>query len=448
MANIILGVGALSMPMAFAQSGIISGLLLLGLMCFAGHYTALLLVKCANKIGVDSYEKLTEKILGSAGFLFFCILCAFTNIGAAVCYIMFISECTGLTSRNLVILCTLTILPLCFVKDWESLSILSKIKTFVYAMVVLFILFRPSTDIYSTDAQRTRAFGEFISDRSTWFSLNIFQSIGTFAFGTIYHDCLFPVRKTMKTKSVRDWAKTSSFTLIIVYLISTLLGVGGFINFRPISRSLGSNVFTNSEDGRLFSDDIWFKAARFMLVGLMLMTVPLCVHCSRDYIEAIITKIGALCGDKTVENEMKMHMEGGTNKQTITEMMEVEASKSKNENYALRFLRMFKMTATEYLITISLFAFSLFGSIWLSNKSGVEVIIDAIGNYALCAIGFVFPPIIFLCTFKRKEYSVWTLFMVLLILTWGLFIWFYETSHHMKLSDWKFESVPEHKMAK
>lgn len=84
LANIILGVGALAMPQAFSNSGIIAGLLLLGLMCVAGHYTAMLVVKSAEKAGVDSYEKLTEKILGSPGYLFFCMLCIFTCIGAAV----------------------------------------------------------------------------------------------------------------------------------------------------------------------------------------------------------------------------------------------------------------------------------------------------------------------------------------------------------------------------
>ena len=84
LANIILGVGALAMPQAFSNSGIIAGLLLLVIMCICGHFTAMLVVKSAEKAGVDSYEKLTEKILGSFGYLFFCMLCIFTCIGAAV----------------------------------------------------------------------------------------------------------------------------------------------------------------------------------------------------------------------------------------------------------------------------------------------------------------------------------------------------------------------------
>ena len=84
LANLILGVGALAMPQAFSNSGIISGLLLLGIMCICGHYTAMLVVKSAEKAGVDSYEKLTEKILGSGGYYFFCTLCIFTSVGAAV----------------------------------------------------------------------------------------------------------------------------------------------------------------------------------------------------------------------------------------------------------------------------------------------------------------------------------------------------------------------------
>lgn len=84
LANMILGAGALAMPEAFAKGGIVSGTLLLILMCVCGHFTSVLLVKCAIRIGVDSYEKLTEKILGAPGYLFLCVLCIVINVGAAV----------------------------------------------------------------------------------------------------------------------------------------------------------------------------------------------------------------------------------------------------------------------------------------------------------------------------------------------------------------------------
>ena len=84
LANLILGAGALAMPFAFSQSGIMGGVLLIGFTCICGHYTSLLLVKCADFVGVDSYEKLTQKILGIAGYLAFCVLCLIINLGAAV----------------------------------------------------------------------------------------------------------------------------------------------------------------------------------------------------------------------------------------------------------------------------------------------------------------------------------------------------------------------------
>ena len=54
--QMILGAGALAMPEAFSKGGIISGFVVLLLMCICGHFTSVLLVKCAIKVGVDSYE--------------------------------------------------------------------------------------------------------------------------------------------------------------------------------------------------------------------------------------------------------------------------------------------------------------------------------------------------------------------------------------------------------
>ena len=209
---------------------------------------------------------------------------------------MFIIECLKLEHDPLkvIILCSVFILPLCFVKDWESLSILSKIKTFVYGMIVLFVVIAPPFDKWTQD-NVVRDMNEFISDRKTWFSLNIFRSLGTFAFGTVYHDCIFPVKATMKNQSLSAWNKVSKFSLVMVTLISGVLGVGGFVNFRikpgqqikpGVDRAFKSNVFSNDANHLFGENNYLFHAARYTLVALMLMTVPLCVHVARDYIDA------------------------------------------------------------------------------------------------------------------------------------------------------------------
>ena len=96
---------------------------------------------------------------------------------------MFIIECLKWEKETLrtILLCTLVILPLCFVKDWESLSILSKIKAVVYASLVLFVLIVPPFDQW-TQENVVRDMDDFIHDQKTWFSLNIYKSLGTFTF--------------------------------------------------------------------------------------------------------------------------------------------------------------------------------------------------------------------------------------------------------------------------
>eukprot|EP01083_Nonionella_stella_P140327 430146_1 len=406
LANIVLGIGALTMPQAFSQSGIIAGLMVLIFMSVFGHYTSLLLIQCANKIGVDSYEELTEKILGSAGYLLFCTLCVFTNVGAAMAYIMFIQECTGFGTQGLVLLCVVTALPLCFMKDWESLSILSKIKAFVYAMIVLVVLVKPPFD--DRIQKKAKDLSTFLyQTRTTWFSWNVFESLGTFAFASIYHDCMFPVKKTMRDQSIGAWSKASKVTLSIAFIINIVLGIGGFVNFRPKEKKFPENIFEAGKD-RLFTDDIVFRRCRDILVALLLVTVPLCVHCARDYVEAMCSKISEImCEKSTVQNEIDGAGQTTENNVAIripntSDAEAQDARESGESNNIVEFATKFKMSATEYVISIGLFATSLFLAIVFCESTGIVGVIDAIGDYASASIGFIFPPIIYLCTFGKE----------------------------------------------
>ena len=243
---------------------------------------------------------------------------------------MFIIECLKWEKETLrtILLCTLVILPLCFVKDWESLSILSKIKAVVYASLVLFVLIVPPFDQW-TQENVVRDMDDFIHDQKTWFSLNIYKSLGTFTFGTVYHDCIFPVKKTMKDQSLSGWSKVSKFALFMVTVISGVLGVGGFVNFRikeHSDRQFKSNIFSNGENDRLFGpNNKLFDAARMILVALMLMTVPMCVHVARDYIDAIKIKISG--EDKITSNvnesAMAQTIEGGNATTNVMNLVKI-----------------------------------------------------------------------------------------------------------------------------
>ena len=379
-----------------------------------------------------------------------------------MCYVLYILQC--LTNNKdeeirVIILCSIFILPLCFVKDWESLSILSKIKTFVYAMVVLFVVTAPP---WTRGEAHPRDLNEFLYDRKTWVSSNFFRTLGTFAFATVYHDCIFPVKQSMKDQTINGWSKVSKFALFLVTVISAVLGVFGFVHFRIDGNEYPPNLFIH--DGRLFdSNNELFKIARYVLVGLMLMTVPLCVHVARDYIEAIKEKITQKDNITEIKNEniIKQTIEGGNVQNGNTEndvdvivnsnLKTTECcnktnnkevcnnDNTKDGNCISRFLKLFEMTMLEYVITISVYLVIILLSIKANGNKAIEHVIDMVGDYACAGIAFVLPPVIFFCTFKRKEYSVFKLMASLMVLAFGLFCWFYETTKTFFGWEWKFE---------
>ena len=80
-------------------------------------------------------------------------------------------------------------------------------------------------------------------------------------------------------------------------------------------------------------------------------------------------------------------------------------------------------------------------SILLARNQDTNIVdvIDCVGDYCCAGIAFILPPIIFLCTFKRKEYSVWTLIIVILILCFGIFFWFFETTKTVLPEKYRWE---------
>ena len=360
-----MGLGALAMPHALQKSGIGLGAVLFLAFVATCHYTSVLLVSMANKIGVKSYEELTQTILGKWGYIFFCFICLFLNGGAMLGYMICIKQSVDLEIElfNLKKYGTLIVVGICcvvfplgFVKDWESLSIISKLKTFVYATLILFILVRGATDPLSSSQsfEWTKIDG--------WISKNWTDGLGIIAFAMVFHDSIFPAWRSMKDKSTKTWNKTSLITSFLTMSLNLIIGIGGVINFS--GKKIPTMILTSDTDIRIFSNDKWFRIARMMLVSIMLMTLPIYVAVLREYIESIIN--------------------------VITKDKDKPKKESSNKQF-------FLITFISECVCIGLFCSPMANSL--------ENILDAVGNYGAVTLAFILPPIIY-----AHVYSVGRLF--------------------------------------
>lgn len=89
----------------------------------------------------------------------------------------------------------------------------------------------------------------------------------------------------------------------------------------------------------------------------------------------------------------------------------------------IRFVDKFKMTAVEYVITISVFALAVMLSVSLKGEGGIKFVMEIVGDVGCSGMAFLLPPIIFLRIFKKKEYSMFFLISVILVFILGMGIW-------------------------
>ena len=82
--NSMLGLGTFGMPNTLQRSGLALGVTVFLFFSTCLHYTSVILVTTANKVGVNSYEELIRKILGKPGYLMFCVFCIVSCVGAVV----------------------------------------------------------------------------------------------------------------------------------------------------------------------------------------------------------------------------------------------------------------------------------------------------------------------------------------------------------------------------
>ena len=243
----------------------------------------------------------------------------------------------------------------------------------------------------------------------------------------------------MRDQSLREWNRASKFTMLLVFIINVILGIGAFFNFRRYD--LPDNLFKR-ENGqfKLWNDDWWSHGASWMLVGLMVMTVPLCVHVTREYVEAIIIKISELRAshnnkDRVVTDEeaVRTEIERGQEKKTVStmesqngELGQENAKETETENASncmVGLVGKFQMTPSEYIITISVFALAVLLSVALKGDGGIKKVMEVVGDIGCSGMAFLLPPIIFVRTFKKKEYSLFCLVSAILVFLLGMGIW-------------------------
>eukprot|EP00743_Colponemidia_sp_Colp-15_P003816 GILK01004116.1.p1 GENE.GILK01004116.1~~GILK01004116.1.p1 ORF type:complete len:562 (+),score=86.08 GILK01004116.1:152-1687(+) len=298
LASATLGAGALSLPYAFSETGLLLGIILLFCAAVITVYSIVLLIKVRDSGGLKSYEEAAVALFGHN----FGIICEVNIVifcfGTAVAYIVAIGDiiipiadkvfegsdslvATVLTTRPLLltIYTTLIILPLCMLESMNSLRFTSFMGVASIIFLVITVLTR---SIQAISEGRVGSVG------TDWLLFNpdlgsIARSLSIFIFAFSCQTNVFSVYQDLMYPSARRMTKVARRASGISLFVYVGMGVFGYLMF---NKSTQGNILDNFKGD--IPSDLMVMFAEIAMVFTLLLAFPLNIFPCRYTIDIML----------------------------------------------------------------------------------------------------------------------------------------------------------------
>jgi sodium-coupled neutral amino acid transporter 11 len=271
-ANTVLGAGAIGLPYALKESGLVFGIILLIFVGYLTHFSLVLMIKIGKTKNIDSFSQLALVSMGKVGFWFLNFFIFINGVGTMLAYLIIIGSTlpplieayittSFVSSRPFVVGITgsLIILPLLFWRDiGKKLSKFSFLGVIALPVIIVLITARAFFGpCYHKEHQvKIEIFGD-----------HIFSSIGVMAFAFICNQTAYMNYRSLKNRTVARWSRSSFIALTFSLIISLTIAILGFFAFGD---DLKSNVLNNFP-----VNDGYINFARAVLGCNMFVTFPM-----------------------------------------------------------------------------------------------------------------------------------------------------------------------------
>lgn len=267
--NAIVGAGIVGIPFAIRETGLVAGVVLVGLVAVLASKSLRLLVETASLVHAPSYETLCEASFGSKGFMFVSIAMFSLAYGSMVTYLMIVKDTLpdlmGLDStkeRRFVLLCVslLVIVPLSSQRDMADLSKTSRLNVVFDCIMVLLVVW------IAPIAENVMEAGGFASllQESTIHVDTVFVGLGVLSFAFVCQHSAFIISNSLQHKC--QWGVVTKISLAVCGTLATLCGMGGYLGYLSETRG---NILNNLGKG------ILPNVARGLLGTTMLFVYPM-----------------------------------------------------------------------------------------------------------------------------------------------------------------------------
>jgi amino acid permease len=248
-----------------------------------------MLIECGLEKGKLDLEELAEHLLGIRGYYLALSSMMMFAIGGMTAYLVIYGDTMpyvlnailasySLTVSREFVMCisaTFIILPLCLMKNLESLEWTSSFS--VFSDIALALIVAIGAPAAAAQQGIKMDISQLVFARST-----IFAGMGTISFAFVCQHNSFLVFRSLREPTQKTWTKVAHGSLIVSFSICCTFGLAGYLNF--LDKTKG-NVLDN------FSDtDKTISVARFFLAVCMILTYPMECFVARHCLLSIINK--------------------------------------------------------------------------------------------------------------------------------------------------------------
>ncbi|GMI44722.1 hypothetical protein TrCOL_g13908 [Triparma columacea] len=390
-----LGAGALSLPYAFSQAGLITSLFLLILASLSTLLSISLLIKTANHTGGKSYEEITVMLFGrgvgglvEASIIIFCF-------GTCVAYIVAVGDIlqegvldllpssVGLTREMLMIIFTgIVMFPLSLNSRINSLRY-SSLFGICSIFFLVFVAAYHSITALLTDGW-SQSWGS--SEVELWAGSfrDIVSACPVIMFAFTCQVNVFSIYEELERKGERRMKRVSNGAVTVCFIAYLLMGTMGYLDFGPNTQS---NILKNYCVRKNPSPLI---IASFICITItIIMAFPLNIFPMRYTVEVILARQGQ--GQKSGSEEPLLMEEGVS--ADVNDDLGVSMASSKDATFTVDALE----TSDDSSISGNLRHFLLTGLITGSAllvalvTPNISVVFQLMGGTTSAFVCFVLP---------------------------------------------------------
>lgn len=292
MANSILGAGAIGVPFAISNTGIVGGIIALAILTILVDFTLRLIIINMKLSGRNGYQDTVDHCFGKVGKITIIAAQGLFAFGGAIGFCIIIGDTIPhilraffpsyenngflrfLFARNTVIvIVTATIsYPLSLSKDISKLAKASALALVSMLIIILIVLIKgPELD---------SEYKGVLNVKNIIVTPRIFQGISVISFALVCHHNTSFIFHSLKKPSLNRFALLTHLSCLVSMLALVFIGFGGFAVFKDKTKG---NILNNFP-----GNDNVVNIARFCFGFNMLTTYPLEVFVLRDVLKDLI----------------------------------------------------------------------------------------------------------------------------------------------------------------